>query len=71
MAELFTQLNSLSLEGQNMLFAEIFYPEPEKENSKEQLDSTTQELAVSTNTLGKNAFSELCGRSPGPLAYHK
>lgn len=54
-----------------MLFAEIFCSEPEKGNSKEQLDSITQELAVSTNTLEKNAFSELCGRNPGPLAYHK
>lgn len=54
-----------------MLFAEIFYPEPEKENSKDQLGSITQELAVSTNTLDKSAFSELCERSPGPLAYHK
>lgn len=71
MAKLFIQLNSLSLEGQNMLFAEIFCSEPEKGNSKEQLDSITQELAVSTNTLEKNAFSELCGRNPGPLAYHK
>lgn len=54
-----------------MLIAEIFYPEPEEENSKEQLDSITQELALSTNTLDKNAFSELCKRNSGPLAYHK
>ena len=70
-AKLFTQLNSLSLEEQNMFIAEIFYPEPEEENSKEQLDSITQELALSTNTLDKNAFSELCRRNSGPLAYHK